>query len=235
MNKKKEQKKHSNISWSHKTSCFRHEIAPIIRKHFSNQQIPSHLLKLCSCIEYKDVINGLKPIYTCSLLDILNDKKPWSGKNAHFAEINFQINNLSLNLQVLQGMGGEIKKWTQPNTRKTIVATGSFWRDEVIIKIANSTYYIRLKLFTKYIMQPIFVDKKKVPHDMSPFWYYYYCIFLYIFYIYIQQYTYNIGIKIGAVMVSEIIPKRMMQQKCLLPFTKICLYHHPVWINVVRE
>ena len=185
---KKNQKKHSDIEWIHKCSCFKHEIAPIIRNHFSNDKISGQILQSCSCPQYKGFISDIQPLYTCSLLDIVREQKPWTTKNALFAQMNIQIN-----IDLLQGMTGEIKKLTQPNTRKNILATGSFWRDEIIMRLGHSTYFVRFKLFHKFILKQIDtkqIDKKRLGADIAKFWYdtkLYIFVHIHTIYIYINN------------------------------------------------
>ena len=87
------------------------------------------------------------------------------------------MNDSTGTVQLLQGMVGELKKYTQPGSRKWVIGTGNFHRDQIVLKLSE-TEYIRFRLYAKYCKSRISVDKELTGKDNAPEWYGVYIVYL---------------------------------------------------------
>eukprot|EP01084_Bolivina_argentea_P175515 303925_1 len=155
--------------WSHKCLCLMHDIYPIAQNTV-NTQIPSSHFNICQCGDYKSKIAN-DAVYRIGLNTILS-QGGYKYKNAHFTDLVFKINGHSYTINLLQMMAGEIKKSTQPCTRKKILGTGTFFSGAFILKL-GSDCYVEWRLKTRYAKKQVMVsaDANCRRADVAEWWY----------------------------------------------------------------
>jgi len=167
---------HNTNAWDHKQSCFVHCIYPIIQDHFSEEQISESLCSMCQCGQFCHELNN--PSHRTNLKEILEGMSFRNKKDALFATLKIVINGEQFELDLLKMMEGEIKKLTQPNTKKMIVGTGSFKDKEIVFKLGEH-YSMRWKISARFLREKkheIKVDAKAVRGDIAQFWFQNWCV-----------------------------------------------------------
>ena len=59
---------------------------------------------------------------------------------------------------------------TQPNSRKRLIGTGSFFQDSFVLQVANR-YLLEFRLKSRCCKNALKIDKKKMAKDVAEYWY----------------------------------------------------------------
>jgi len=175
----KNKKRRSDVPWFHKSLCLCHDIGPVAKKYFDEQSIPESNWKICQCGKFQSFINQCDWKYRAGLNEII---KMGAGtrKGAHYIDLNININNQLYKVNILSMQAGEIKKSTQPCTRKKRLGTGTFYDGAFIQELGvkggkkgmdAGPYYIEWRLKKRFARNKIPIKKGETSKDVADFWY----------------------------------------------------------------
>lgn len=175
----KNRKRRKDKEWSHKSLCLYHDIYPVAQPYFDEIAIPESQWKICQCGEFETVIKQCTWKYRAGLNEVIKTGVG-TRKGAYYTDLSININGQFYKVQLLSMQAGEIKKSTQPATRKKRLGTGTFYQDTFIQKLGEKggkkgvnagPYYIQWRLKNRYSRQKIPIKKGETSKDVADWWY----------------------------------------------------------------
>ena len=175
----KNRKRRGDKEWAHKSLCMYHDIYPMAKSFYDEAAIPESHWKICQCGKFDSIINQCDWKYRAGLNEII---KAGAGtrKGAYYTDLNININNQFYKVQLLSMQAGEIKKSTQPTTRKKRLGTGTFHEGAFIQELGvkggtkgtdAGPYYIQWRLKNRFTRNRIEIKKGETSKDVADWWY----------------------------------------------------------------
>lgn len=135
--------------------------------------------RFCQCGKFASIISDCDWEYRAGLNEII-EEGVGTRKGAHYTDLNININNQFYKINLLSMQAGEIKKSTQPCTRKKRLGTGTFHDDAFILQLGARNgvkgidagpYYIEWRLKKRFTKNQIKIKKSERSKDVANFWY----------------------------------------------------------------
>ena len=171
MEQAKNNKSRFDDDWSHKALCFYHDIYPLAKPFFPEHVIAENKFATCQCGVFKKFVEGAcgSYQYRCGLNEVIRNGQG-SQKRAHYTDLKIKINDEVYIIPLLTMQAGEIKKITQPTTRKHKLGTGKFYKGAFYMKLGEK-HFLEWRLKTRCTEKLVELSKDQIRSDIAHFWY----------------------------------------------------------------